>query len=150
MKVAELKQVVDANAVEMRAEFVKVEEHFATVEEHFAKVEERFAKVEERFAKVEERFAKVEERFAKVEEKFSQVDDNFTDMRQEMRAGFAVLERRIEASRTEMRHDLTVMTEDLVDKVAMAVEQKVELMIDHKIAAAEVRLERKFTKRRAR
>lgn len=119
MKVAELKQVVDANAVEMR-------EGFASVREEFVKVR------------------------TEMREGFAKVDDDFTDMRREMRAGFAVLERRIDASRTEMRHDLTVMTENLVDQVAMAVEQKVELMIDHKIAAAEVRLERKFTKRRAR
>lgn len=116
MKVAELKQVVDANAVEMRAEFAKVREEFTDVRKE-------------------------------MREGFAKVEDDFTDMRREMRAGFAVLERRIETSRTEMRHDLTVMTENLVDQVAMAVERKVELMIDHKIAAAEVRLERKFRKR---
>jgi predicted nucleic acid-binding Zn-ribbon protein len=40
MKVAELKQVVDANAVEMREEFGKVRDEFGKVREEFGKVRE--------------------------------------------------------------------------------------------------------------
>lgn len=131
MKVAELKQVVDSNAVEMR---------------------ESFAKVEDNFAKVEERFAKVDERFAKVDENFAKIDDNFTDMRREMRAGFAVLERRlehrIEESRKDMSHQLGVMMEKLMDHVAVVAEQKVEELIDQKISASEARADRKYVKKR--
>jgi len=112
MKVAELKQVVDANAVEMR-------EGFAKVEEHFAKVEERFAKV----------------------------DDDFIDMRREMRAGFALMERRIQASQTELSRQMDNVMEHLMDRVAVVAEATVEAQIDRKIAASEVRMTRKFGKR---
>jgi F0F1-type ATP synthase membrane subunit b/b' len=116
MKVAELKQVVDANAVEMRAEFADVRKE-------------------------------MREGFAKVDESFAEVEDDFIDMRREMRGGFATLEREIKASRTEMSHQLGAMMEHLMDHVAVVAEQKVEDLIDRKIAAAEVRLERKFRKR---
>jgi len=109
MKVAELKQVVDANAVEMRAEFVDVRKE--------------------------------------MREGFAKVDDDFIDMRREMRAGFATLERRIEESRTEMSRHLDAVMEHLMDRVEMVAEKKVEDLIDLKIAAAEVRLERKFRRR---
>ena len=112
MKVAELKQVVDSNAVEMR-----------------------------------ENFARIDERFTKIDERFEQVDDNFTDMRREMRGGFAVLERRIEESRKDMSHLIGVMMEKLMDHVAIVAEQKVENLIDRKIKESEARAERKFVKR---
>lgn len=115
MKVAELKQVVDSNAVEMR-----------------------------------ENFAKIDERFEKIDERFERVDDNFTDMRREMRTGFAVLERRIEESRKDMSHQIGVMMEKLMDHVAIVAEQKVEDLIDQKIKESEARAERKFVKRSSR
>lgn len=116
MKVAELKQVVDANAVEMRAEFVDVR----------TEISELRTEMRERFAKV---------------------DDDFIDMRREMRAGFDTLGRRIEESRTEFSRHLDAVMEHLMDRVEMVAEKKVEDLIDLKIAAAEVRLERKFRKR---
>ena len=140
MKVAELKQVVDSNAVEMR-------ENFAKIDENFARVDERFAKIDERFARIDERFEKIDERFEKIDERFEQVDDNFTDMRREMRGGFAVLERRIEESRKDMSHQIGVMMEKLMDHVAIVAEQKVEDLIDRKIKESEARAERKFVKR---
>ena len=98
MKVAELKQVVDANAVEMREGFAKVE-------------------------------------------------DDFIDMRREMRAGFALMERRIQASQTELSRQMDNVMEHLMDRVAVVAEATVEAQIDRKIAASEVRMTRKFGKR---
>jgi|GEM_PF-3064779 len=122
MKVAELKQVVDSNAVEMR----------------------------ENFAKIDERFEKIDKRFEKIDERFERVDDNFTDMRREMRSGFAVLERRIQESRKDMSHQIGVMMEKLMDHVAIVAEQKVEDLIDQKIKESEARADRKFVKRSSR
>ena len=116
MKVAELKQVVDANAVEMRAEFADVR-------------------------------AEISELRTEMHDGFAKVDDDFIDMRREMRAGFATLGRRIEESRTDMSRHLDAVMEHLMDRVEMVAEKKVEDLIDLKIAASEVRMERKFMKR---
>lgn len=48
MKVAELKQVVDANAVEMREGFAEVREQFAKVDARFEAIDRRFDAVERR------------------------------------------------------------------------------------------------------
>jgi len=121
MKVAELKQVVDANAGEMREGFAKVREQFAEVHEKFAEVRERFAKVDERFAKVDERFEAIDRRFDAVE-------------------------RRIDESARDTRHQLGVMIEDLLGRFT-AFTENVEAMMDRKIAESELRAERKFVKR---
>jgi hypothetical protein len=103
MKVAELKQVVDANAVEMREGFANVREEFADVRKE------------------------MREGFARVHEKFAKVDDDFIDMRREMRAGFATLERHIQESRTDMSHQLGAMMEHLMDQVAVIAASEVRM-----------------------
>lgn len=102
MEVTELKQVVDANAVEMRAGFVDVRK---------------------------------------------EMREGFADVRNEMREGFARMDRRFEQQSEEMRAAIGSFMDHLMDKVEIVAEATVEAQIDRKIAAAEVRLERKLGKR---
>jgi phage host-nuclease inhibitor protein Gam len=96
---------------------------------------------------VDEQFARVDEEFAKVHEEFTDVHAEISNLRTEMRGGFARMDRRFEQQSEEMRAAIGSLMDHLMDKVAVVAETTVEAQIDRKIAAAEVRLERKFRRR---
>jgi hypothetical protein len=127
MKVAELKQVVDANAVEMREEFGKVQEQFGKVQEEFGKVREE----------MHTEFARVD---ATISDLRTEVHDGFANVREEMTA----LRQEVRVTAQETWHQMRIMFENFENKVILAATASVDERIDLRVAKAEVRLERKF------
>ncbi|MCA1655882.1 MAG: hypothetical protein LC635_05475 [Pseudonocardiaceae bacterium] len=105
----------------VRANTEAIESLGQEVRDGFAKVDERFTKVDERFTNVDERFVKLEtemrDGFTKIDERFTRVDDRLRahdrslealretqiEHRQEMLAGFAKLD-------AKMDHGFTMLS----------------------------------------
>jgi archaellum component FlaC len=125
MKVEELKQVVDANAAEMRA--------------GFARVDERFEQIDERFEQIDRRFEQIDERFSRVDERFTGIDQQLAQLRGQIDSRAAQTERYLGVIADELMTNFTTVIEDL--------EARIDRKVDQKIADSEARLVRKFSKR---
>jgi len=113
MKVAELKQVVDDNAAEMREGFADVRTDIANVR---TEMRDGFAAVDRRFAAVEQRLANVDERFEAADKRFDSI------------------ERRMDDHAAQTQYRIELLLENFADKIALIVESSLDKKIELKIA----------------